>query len=248
MSILSVANVAKSFAADLLFSEITFSLAAGQKMGLIGRNGGGKTTLLRILLGQETPEPSIVGPLKTVVAPRVHLAAGRRLGYLRQEAPVHPEHTIGEEIEAALAPLRAVQERLAEAEQAMSAAGDDATLERAMADYSAAHDEFEARGGYQVEAERDAVLRRLGFGPAVMNKRVEACSGGEQTRLALAKLVLPAPTSSFWTNRPTTWTSPPPSGWKGSSKTIKARCFWSATTGTFWTPFVTISPNWKTSG
>ncbi len=93
MSILTVSNVAKSFAADLLFSEITFSLAAGQKMGLIGRNGGGKTTLLRILLGQETPEPSVVGPLNTVVAPRVSLAAGRRLGYLRQEAPVHPEHT-----------------------------------------------------------------------------------------------------------------------------------------------------------
>ena len=62
-----------------------------------------------------------------------------------------------------------------------------------MAAYSAAHDEFEARGGYQVEAERDAVLRRLGFGPEVMNKRVEACSGGEQTRLALAKLVLSRP-------------------------------------------------------
>src|SRR5215210_2705535 len=98
MSILTVANVAKSYAADLLFTEVSFSLAAGQKMGLIGRNGGGKTTLLRILLGQETPDPSIVGPLKMVVMPRVSLAAGRRMGYLRQEAPVHPEHTISEEI------------------------------------------------------------------------------------------------------------------------------------------------------
>src|SRR3712207_1091355 len=101
MSILTVANVAKSFAADLLFTQVSFSLAAGQKMGLIGPNGGGKTTLLRILLGQETPDPSIVGPLNTVVAPHVGLAAGRRMGYLRQEAPVHPERTIEEEIEAA---------------------------------------------------------------------------------------------------------------------------------------------------
>lgn len=194
MSILTVANVAKSFAADLLFSEVTFSLAAGQKMGLIGRNGGGKTTLLRILLGQETPEPSIVGPLGTVVAPRVALAAGRRMGYLRQEAPVHPEHTIGQEIEAALAPLRAVQARLVAAERAMSDAPNDDALERAMADYSAAQEEFEARGGYGAETERDAVLLRLGFrGPEAMNKRVGSCSGGEQTRLALAKLVLTRP-------------------------------------------------------
>ena len=191
MSILTVANVAKSFGGDLLFTEITFSLAAGQKMGLIGRNGGGKTTLLRILLGQETPDPSIVGG--AAAYPRVTLAAGRRMGYLRQEAPVHPEHTIAQEIEGALAPLRAVQARIAAAEQAMSDATEEADLERAMAEYTAAHDAFEAMGGYAVEAERDAVLLRLGFGPEAMEKRVGSCSGGEQTRLALAKLVLTRP-------------------------------------------------------
>jgi ATP-binding cassette subfamily F protein 3 len=193
MSILTVSNVAKSFAADLLFTEISFSLAAGQKMGLIGRNGGGKTTLLRIILGQETPDASIVGPLNTVVAPRVSLAAGRRMGYLRQEAPVFPEHTIRQEIEAALAPLRAVQARMTQAEHAMSDANDDTALEQAMADYTAAHEDFEARGGYAVEEERDSILLRLGFGPESMEKRVGSCSGGEQTRLALAKLVLTRP-------------------------------------------------------
>src|ERR1700712_5687756 len=98
MSILSVANVAKSFGGDLLFSEINFSLEPGQKMGLIGRNGGGKTTLLKIILGQELPEASVVGPMNTVMPARVALASGRRMGYLRQEAPVHPEHTIEQEI------------------------------------------------------------------------------------------------------------------------------------------------------
>ncbi|HVK05191.1 MAG TPA: ATP-binding cassette domain-containing protein [Armatimonadaceae bacterium] len=193
MSILTVANVAKYYGADLLFSEINFSLAEGQKMGLIGRNGGGKTTLLRILLGQETPDASVVGPMNTVMPPKVSLAAGRRMGYLRQEAPVHPEHTLREEIEGALAPIRAVQARIADAEHAMADAADDAAVEKAMADYAAAHDQFEALGGYAVEAERDAVLLRLGFGPETLEKRVGACSGGEQTRLALAKLVLTRP-------------------------------------------------------
>jgi ATP-binding cassette subfamily F protein 3 len=187
MSILTVSQVAKSFAADLLFSDVSFSLAAGQKLGLIGRNGGGKTTLLKILLGQESPDILPNGKAQ------VGLAAGRRMGYLRQEAPVHPERTIAEEIEAALEPIRAIQRRMTEAEHAMSDAGDEAALEKAMADYTAAHDAFEAFGGYAVEAERDAVLQRLGFGPESLAKRVGACSGGEQTRLALAKLVLTRP-------------------------------------------------------
>ncbi|MBC8104079.1 MAG: ABC-F family ATP-binding cassette domain-containing protein, partial [Cytophagales bacterium] len=191
MSILTVANVAKSFSADLLFSEISFSLAAGQKMGLIGRNGGGKTTLLKILLGQEMPDPSLVGGV--AIPARVALAAGRRMGYLRQEAPVYPEHTIGEEIETAMAPMRAIQKRITDAEHAMSDAKNDTALERAMADYTAAHDDFEARGGYEGEEERDSILLRLGFGPESMDKRVGSCSGGEQTRLALAKLVLTRP-------------------------------------------------------
>jgi ATP-binding cassette, subfamily F, member 3 len=191
MSILTVSNVAKSFAADLLFTEVNFSLAAGQKMGLIGRNGGGKTTLLKILLGQEAPEASIIN---SVVTPaRVNLANGRRMGYLRQEAPVHPENTIGEEIDLALAPMRAVQEDIRVAEHAMSDAKSDVDLEKAMELYTVAMDAFESRGGYGFEAERDAVLKRLGFTEEVMHKTVGSCSGGEQTRLALAKLVLLRP-------------------------------------------------------
>lgn len=188
-----VANVAKSFAGDLLFSEVTFTLAAGQKMGLIGRNGGGKTTLLKILLGQETADPSILPPMNTVAMPRVAMATGRRMGYLRQEAPVYPEHTIAEEIELALGPIREIQARITNAEHAMSAAADDTVLEKAMADYTNALEEFDLHGGYAVEAERDAVLLQLGFGPESMHKRVGDCSGGEQTRLALAKLVLTRP-------------------------------------------------------
>ena len=193
MSILTVANVAKSFGGDLLFSEIGFTLAAGQKMGLIGRNGGGKTTLLKILLGQETPDDSIAPATNIVMQARVQLATGRRMGYLRQEAPVHPEHTIAQEIDGALAPLRAIQARIADAEHAMSDATTEADLEKAMAEYTLASDDFEAHGGYAIEEERDNVLKQMGFGPESMEKRVGSCSGGEQTRLALAKLVLTRP-------------------------------------------------------
>ena len=187
MSILTVSHVAKSFGGAQLFSGVSFVLAPGQKMGLIGRNGGGKTTLLKILLGQETPDSNTTPP------GRVTLAPGRRMGYLRQEAPVHPEHTILEEIDEALAPIRAAQARITEAEHAMAAVTDDSALETAMAEYTLAHEEFEHLGGWAVESERDATLLRLGFGPEQMDKRVGDCSGGEQTRLALAKLVMIRP-------------------------------------------------------
>ncbi len=188
MSILTVTNLAKSFGADQLFSDITFSIAAGQKFGLVGRNGGGKTTLLRILMGQELPDTN-----GTTTA-RISLAAGRRLGYLKQEAPVHPERTLAEEVEVALGPYRAAQAAIEAAGIAMGDAGDDADkLQEALDAYTAASDDFESRGGWELEGTIESTLRSLGFKPSDMDKAVGDCSGGEQTRLALAKLVLTRP-------------------------------------------------------
>jgi len=182
MSILTVANLGKSYGTDLLFQDVNFSIAAGQKMGLVGRNGCGKTTLLRILLGQELPDTG-----------KVSLAAGRSLGYLRQEAPVHPEHTIWEEIQTVFAPLRAAEAVMQRWEEAMSAAETDAALETAMEEYGHAREAFEAAGGYRPDTDVPMTLERLGITEADYPKRVGACSGGEQTRLALAKIVLARP-------------------------------------------------------
>lgn len=195
MSILTVSNVAKSFGSEQLFSNVTFKIEAGQKMGLVGRNGCGKTTLLRILLGQEASDASPVSTADgtKMVQGRAALAAGRRLGYLRQEAPVHPEHTIMEEIQTVFAPVRVLEGEMAALEQAMTDAPDDASLEAAMNEYARVRDAFDAAGGYHYADDLDLVLQKLGFRPADMDKLVGACSGGEQTRLALAKIVLSRP-------------------------------------------------------
>ena len=182
MSILTVANLGKSYGTDLLFQEVSFSIAAGQKVGLVGRNGCGKTTLLRILMGQELADTG-----------KAALAAGRSLGYLRQEAPVHPEHTIWEEIQTVFAPLRACEAEMQRWEEAMSAADTDEALEVAMEEYGHAREAFEAAGGYRPDTDIPMTLERLGITEADYPKRVGACSGGEQTRLALAKIVLARP-------------------------------------------------------
>ena len=182
MSILTVTNIEKSYGTDLLFQEVNFSIAAGQKLGLVGRNGCGKTTLLRILLGQELPDTG-----------KAALAAGRNLGYLRQEAPVHPEYTILEEAQSVFAPVRLLQADVQRWEEAMSSAETDDALETAMEEYSHAREAFEAAGGYRHEADIPMVLEKLGFTESSHSKRVGSCSGGEQTRLALAKIVLARP-------------------------------------------------------
>ena len=117
MSILTVTNLEKSFGTDLLFSGINFSVVAGQKMGLVGRNGCGKTTLIKVLLGQELPDVGKAG-----------LAAGHSLGYLRQEAPVHPEHTILEEVQSVFAPVRLLEAEVTRWEEAMSTETSDEAL------------------------------------------------------------------------------------------------------------------------
>jgi ATP-binding cassette, subfamily F, member 3 len=182
MSILTITDLEKSFGVDLLFSGVTFSINAGQKMGLVGRNGCGKTTLLRIVMGLETADGG-----------RVSLASGRRLGYLRQEAAVHPENTILEEVLLVFAPLREMENRLQAMEHAMAEPGSDTQMADAMAEYAALRDAFDAAGGYHYAADVDLVLERLGIGPADQGKRIGSCSGGEQTRVALARIVLSKP-------------------------------------------------------
>ena len=92
-----------------------------------------------------------------------------------------------------MAPSAKIEARMAAAEVAMQHAPDDAALEKAIEDFTRASDEFQAHGGYEAEGERDAILLRLGFGEEMLDKKVGACSGGEQTRLALTKLVLTRP-------------------------------------------------------
>jgi len=182
MSILTVSNLEKSFGTDLLFRDVNFSIAAGQKFGLVGRNGCGKTTLLKILLRQEEPD-----------AGRVTLASGRRLGYLRQEAPVHPEHTIWEEVQQVYTPLRNLEAKLEAVEAEMAETHTDEALDEIMTRYSHLREEYEAAGGYAEGMDAPLVLEKLGFKESDYGKIIGSCSGGEQTRIALAKIVLSRP-------------------------------------------------------
>jgi ATP-binding cassette subfamily F protein 3 len=182
MSLLTVNNLEKAFGGDVILSGISFRLSWRQKLGLVGRNGCGKTTLLRILTGQMEADRG-----------SVRYARGVRFGYLRQEQMVEHGWTVRQEAVDAFAPVLAMEKRLLELQQAMAEAKSDDHLQAVMEEYGLLHDRFEAMGGYQNLRDIPQVLRRLGFGQEDLDKPTARLSGGEKTRLALAKLLLSAP-------------------------------------------------------
>ena len=179
MSILSAVDLAKSYGPNDVFSGISLSLPRGARAAIVGPNGIGKTTLLRVLLGIEEPS-----------AGEVFRARDLAVGYLPQEASLTGTHTLWEECLDALQDLRQMEASLASMEQAM---GDPAQAEAVLEQYGALQAEFERLGGYTYETRIRQILTGLGFAPEDFNRPISQLSGGQRTRALLARLLLANP-------------------------------------------------------
>jgi ATP-binding cassette, subfamily F, member 3 len=182
MSILTAENLGVSFGAFDLFGGINLSIANDAKIGLIGPNGVGKTTLLLILAGIEGPTRG-----------QVHLARGRRIGYLRQEAmDAFEDHsnTVYAEMSTVFSGLQEQQARLNQMETQM-AGGEipDDLLEA----YGSLLEAFETAGGYDYETRIQQTLQGLGLGKDTWQLPLNHLSGGQKTRALLARLLLEKP-------------------------------------------------------
>ena len=176
MSVLSVQAAGRRFADRILFSDVSFRLTHGDRTGLIGPNGTGKSTLLRIVAGLDTPDSGSIA-----------LARGTRIGFLQQELLVDVDGTVLEHARGAASHLAELEADLRAMEHEL-ASGDAELLER----YADAQHHFEHAGGYDFEATLGRVLSGLGL-DALRDREVRTLSGGERTRLGLARLLLDDP-------------------------------------------------------
>jgi ATP-binding cassette subfamily F protein 3 len=179
---LQVREITKWFGDVKVLDRISFTLNRGDRAGLIGPNGCGKTTLVRILAGQ-------------MAADRGSVQLGRpglRIGYLPQALEFAADATVGDVLRAAYGEREAAETRLARLAEAVAGA-QGAQLDAALAEYDRALAEFQAVGGESLIADADAVLAGLGLADVDQDRLVASLSGGQKTRLGLARLLLIQP-------------------------------------------------------
>ncbi|MEW5825696.1 MAG: ribosomal protection-like ABC-F family protein [Candidatus Bipolaricaulota bacterium] len=178
MSLVQIVDLSKSFGGDTLFAPFSAQIAPGDRIALIGDNGVGKSTLLRLLAGEERPSEG-----------RVQAIGQRTMGYLPQAARLSGSGTLFEAMEAAFAPLRAMEAELRDLEHRLASGPSDDDVHR----YDDLLHRFAAGGGYEIEASIRSALHGVGFSDAEATKPVAVLSGGEEARAALARVLLERP-------------------------------------------------------
>ena len=179
MSLINASNLAKSYGAEDIFSGLSFSVPQNARIGLVGSNGVGKTTLLRIMIGEESASEGTI-----------HKARNLRIGYLPQEAALQSGKTLWDECLAVFSDLLELQEQLHKMESHMGDRHEDETfLER----YGRLRERFERAHGYTYENDIERTLTGLGFRKDEYHKPLDILSGGQRTRAFLAHLLLSNP-------------------------------------------------------
>jgi ATP-binding cassette subfamily F protein 3 len=182
MTQLAVSGVAVEFGATRLLSDVTFTVVRGDRWGIVGRNGTGKTTLFRLLTGEQDPTSGTIAR-----------ATGLRFSVMEQHREFPGADTVWEAAAGGSADLLALERSLAAQATALAEAGDRCTPQM-LARYDRDLERFEREGGYTLTARIDAVLHGLGFDPdAARSRPISGLSGGERGRLGLVQqLVAPA--------------------------------------------------------
>ncbi|MBQ7487433.1 MAG: ABC-F family ATP-binding cassette domain-containing protein [Clostridia bacterium] len=180
---LQVTDLSKSFGINEVLKNITFSLQMGDRAGIVGVNGCGKTTLMRILAELDTADHGSIA-----------ISKGLRIGYLAQQDTLQESGTIWEELTSVFDPVFKMEERLRQLESEIAEKHEDpAAFETLSNQYDRLTAAYEEAGGYSWRSQITGVLNGLGFKPEQYDYPLDTLSGGERTRFTLARLLLLKP-------------------------------------------------------
>ena len=178
--LLSVSHVSMSFGPISVLNDISFVVNDGERVGLVGANGVGKSTLLRIITGEITPDSGDVLIPESVTP-----------GYLAQQPPLLPDATVDDLIYEIVGELRQLETQLRDIESRL--ANPDEDLDALLVDYGEIQERFERAGGYEIDHQIESVIAGLGLGDLDRQRLFASLSGGEQERILLATLLLRSP-------------------------------------------------------
>ena len=181
MIILQANKIERSFAGEVLFDNVSLQVDERDRIALVGKNGAGKSTLLKILVGEEEPTSGEINKKRDL-----------SLSYLAQDSRFESSNTIYDEMLHVFDSLRKTEKSLRQMELAMGEKT-GADLEKLMQDYDRLSEEFRQAGGFTYEADIRAILNGFKFDESMWQMKIEELSGGQNTRLALAKMLLEKP-------------------------------------------------------
>lgn len=182
MIILACGNISLSFGTDIILDNISFNIQQGEKVALVGVNGAGKSTLFKIITGCLQPDSG-----------DIFMSKGLQLGYLDQNSGLDSDNSIWDELLTTCSGLIKMEERLKLLEKRISSEKDNEALESLMREYDNLTEKFRREGGYEYNSRVRGILRGLGFDDSQFQLKIQALSGGQKTRLALAKMLLEEP-------------------------------------------------------
>ena len=181
MIILQANKIERSFAGDVLFENINLQVDERDRITLVGKNGAGKSTLLKILVGEEEPTSGEINKKKDI-----------SLSYLAQDSRFESQNTIYDEMLHVFDDLRTTERQLRQMELEMGEKT-GADLDKLMSDYDRLSEEFRQAGGFTYEADIRSILNGFKFDESMWQMKIAELSGGQNTRLALAKMLLEKP-------------------------------------------------------